>query len=273
MFKTFALGAATSPPPVFITIEELIHELLQYLPTIADYRHESLRIDCDRFYRNTTVDLFGQLDDKRGRRVWLRVTIDDIATTNLSSELGPGEFVIRLDSPDLALEQCLVVRPRPDRSIDFIQVLRWERGQPVLAGPVPRLRCAVVKGDHAFRLSVTGVKNCQQDLAGIVASGSGGDGRHLVPALLVPEPFNHQRRDAVAVQIEKRTIGYMERELAVMFLEALSRDGFHLAACGAAILAKRQESTRQLEFSVRLDAILPFVLMDRPAFAATSRKG
>jgi hypothetical protein len=264
MRKSIALEMAISPRHSRITIEELIHELVHYLPTVAEYRHEALRIDCDRFYRNTTVDLYGQFDARLGRRVWVRVTIDDIATTSLRSELWPEQFVIRLDSTDLDMEQSLVVRPQPDRSIEFLEVLRWEHGQPILAGPTRRIRCAVVKGDNSFRLPVARVADYQQDLRRIVGARPSETGRHLIAALLVPEPYNQQARDAVAVQIEKLTIGYMGSDVAPDFLNALAEGAFDSAACGAAIVARRDGAADQIDFSVRLDAVLPFVLTDRP---------
>ncbi len=272
MRKAIAPETAIIPRHPCITIEELIHELVLYLPTVVEYRHEALRIDCDRFYRNTTVDLFGQFDARLGRRVSLRVTIDDIATTNLRSELWPEQFVIRIDSTDLDLEQSLVVRPHADRSIDFHEVLRWEQGQPVLAGPARRIRCAVVKGDNTFRLPVAGVADYQQDLKRVVGARRSEMGRHLIAALLVPQPYNREDGDAVAVQIEKRTIGYMGRDVATDFLRALSDGGFDSAACGAAIVATRDGAADQIDYSVRLDAVLPFVLTDRPTPSSPVRE-
>jgi hypothetical protein len=273
MRKVIAATTAASLRHQCITIEKLIHELVLYLPTIVEYRHDGLRIDCDRFYRNTTVDLYGQFDERLGRRVSLRVTIDDIATTNLRCELWPEQFVIRLDSADLGLEHSLVVRPQLDQTVDFLQVLRWEQGRPILARPAQRIRCAVVRGDNSFRLHVAGVTDRQQDLRRIVESRPSEIGRCLIPALLVPERYNREDRDAVAVQIEKRTIGYMTRDVAPAFLKALAEGNFDLAACGAAILAWREGSSEQIDFSVRLDAVLPFDLLDQPKPPPTTNAG
>lgn len=272
MRKATALVTEINPPYSCITIEELIHELIQYLSTIVGYRHDALRVDCDRFYRNTTVDLYGQFNAKLGRRVWLRVTIDDIATTNLRSELWSEQFVIRLDSVDLNLEQSLVVRLQADRSIEFFEVLRWEQGQPILAKPAPRIRCAVVKGDNSFRVPVVAVGDYQRELMRVIEKRTSEIGRHLVPALLVPEPYNRHARDAVAVQVDKRTIGYMDREVAPIFLQALSEGSFDLAACGAAIHAGRDAASERIGFSVRLDAVMPFVLTDRSTPAPPLRR-
>jgi hypothetical protein len=268
MGKIIAQRAAIKPRIPSITIEELVDALVLYLPTIADYRHEALRIDCDRFYRNTTIDLYGQFDPKLARRVWLRVTIDDIATTKLRSELWPDRFVIRLDSKDLNLAESYIIDPRADRSIEFLKVLRWEQGRPIVVRPAQQIRCALVKGDNSFDFPVVGVAHFQRELQRIARARRNRSGDHLVAALLVPERNNRRDGEAVAVQIERQTVGYMGRDIAPAFLKVLGEGGFDCAAA-ASLVAERVRGAEPADFGVRLDAVLPFVLEDRPADAST----
>ena len=112
--------------------------------------------------------------------------------------------------------------------------------------------CLMVLGDGE-RYAVP-----QKDLEEL-AGGQAGEGeRRLVAALLAPDPSNPQDKDAVAVKIEKRHVGYLRRDAAPVFLKALADGGFDCAASAAAIISGAGGS-----FDVRLDAVVPFRLHER----------
>jgi hypothetical protein len=254
-----------------VTIEDLINALVAYLPSVADYRHSTFRIDCDRFYKNTTIDLFGQFDAKLNRRVWVRVTIDDKAETNFSTELWADQFVVRVDSKDLDLELALVIEPQADRSIEIFKILRWENGEAIFNRIARRIRCAIVKGDRRFEFPIVGELDYQQELERL-AGGRRSEGvRRLAAALLVPERDSVGEKYAVAVKIEKRTVGYLSSDIAPIFLKALADSGFDRAAVGAAIvggwLHGGEDAAR---FNVKLDIALPFNLVDGTLEAAAA---
>jgi hypothetical protein len=257
-----ARRAAKKMRAAAITLEELINALVSYLPSVADYRHSTLRVDCDRFYRNTTIDLFGQFEPKLKRRVCVRVTVDDKADTNFSAELWAERFVVRVDSKDLNLELALVIEPQADRSIEIFKILRWENGEAIF-NRARQVRCAIVKGDRRFDFSVAGDSNYQQDLERI-AGGRRSEGvRHLAAALLVPEPDQQPGGKAVAVKIERRTVGYLSSEVSSIFLKALADGGFDCAASGAAIVGGWTHGGEEAaRFAVKLDIALPFVLLE-----------
>jgi hypothetical protein len=135
-------------------------------------------------------------------------------------------------------------------------------GVQLLSPPDTLMRCAIVKGDGAFEFTIVGESHYQRELE-LIAGGRCKDGaRYLVAALLVPEPSNFFDRYAVAVQIDKQTVGYLSFDAGPALLEALAAGEFDCAACAAAIVGGWDRGEGDTDaFGVRLDAVTPFVLM------------
>jgi hypothetical protein len=130
-------------------------------------------------------------------------------------------------------------------------------------GPGQRKRCAIVKGNNAFTFPIVGESHYQSELEQIAIAHAHARrrGRFLIPALLVPEPNNFFDKYAVAVQINRRTVGYLTFEAGPMLLKALADGGFDCAACAAAISGGEDLNDGTIAaFSVKLDVTEPLVL-------------
>ncbi len=128
-------------------------------------------------------------------------------------------------------------------------------------GPGQRKRCAIVNGDNSFAFSIVGESHYQNELERIALGHERRRGRFLIPALLVPEPSNFFDKYAVAVQVNRRTVGYLTFEAGPSLLKALAAGGFDCAACGAAISGGEiMNDGTVAAFSVKLDVTEPLVL-------------
>lgn len=85
--------------------------------------------------------------------------------------------------------------------------------------------------------------------------------RNDLIAALVPEPTNPHDKNAVMVQINGQHVGYLEKEVAVLYVSAI-RDVWnsgHVAATGARIWASARESwdsSRKLKYVARVSIAL-----------------
>ena len=119
--------------------------------------------------------------------------------------------------------------------------------------------CAVVVGDGQFQIYVASTP--QQRIELELLSGGRNQGSQRMPALLVPQPTSARGGDAVAVRLGNQTVGYLHHTTAMEFLAALRPSKFDWAACGAMIVARPDPKLGDT-FRVRLDAVVPFKLVD-----------
>lgn len=87
------------------------------------------------------------------------------------------------------------------------------------AGPTGK-----IKGDGSFSYAVVGESNYLENLRSIVRAP--GEVRHYCDAVLVLEDSNPHDRNAVAVQIEAKVVGYLPREGAKQYRAKLVEVGF-----------------------------------------------
>ena len=91
----------------------------------------------------------------------------------------------------------------------------------------------------------------------------------LCNVALVPEPSNPHDPDAVAVFIlqgkvgPRALVGYLPANMAPLFKRSLLNTGYEAASCRAKIVGGGNRGRRdQGSFGIRLDAFLPFDLID-----------
>jgi hypothetical protein len=132
-----------------------------------------------------------------------------------------------------------------------------------------QLRCAIVVGDHRFRLYVASDPQQRIELERLFG-GRPTNTEHRCPALLIPQPARELA--AVAVRIDGTTVGYLHLTAAREFLAALHTAGADRAACAAMIIARREPSLGDRpHFRVRLDVTVPFKFLD-PQIETAARK-
>lgn len=157
-----------------------------------------------------------------------------------------------------------------DAMLDEDSVIHLEDEQELI-GKGRQERCGVVKGNGMFQFAIIGESQYQQELESIAGGRCRDGGRQLVAALLVPEPVNFFDQNAVAVQISKRTVGYLSFGASPAFLKALAEGEFDCAACGAAVVRESDSNEDNADcLRVKLDAVVPFVLVDRTQEVASA---
>jgi hypothetical protein len=128
-------------------------------------------------------------------------------------------------------------------------------------------RCARVIGDGEFAVAVVGAAEHQADLD-ILAGGRSAEGAlKLCAALLQPKPGNPEGRK-VAVIVHSCTVGYLAPEVVPAFLAALAASGYANAACETVIFGGRLYGEADGQFGIKLNAALPFKLVDPVARAS-----
>ena len=133
-------------------------------------------------------------------------------------------------------------------------------------------RCAIIGGDGKFRFYIASDSKQRGELERLFGSRSN-DVEHRCPALLIPRPGHPRGPDTVAVQIEDTTIGYLHPTGARVFLTALELAGADRAACAATIEARWDPALGdQAYFRVRLDATMPFKILDLPVRTAVRKR-
>jgi hypothetical protein len=199
----------------------------------------------------------------------ISTSIPTVADTGPAQEdLGSSFGQLLLDPPlavPVEIESAAVETdygPIDSDAVERHQLINSESEQASF-GPGQKKRCAIIKGDGKFGFPIVGESHYQAEL-GEIARARGDDlSRRLVAALLVPEPNNFFDRHAVAVQIDKRTVGYLSFQSGPVLLKALADGKFDCAACAAAVFGPPARG-RGGEFRVKLDASLPFVMVERP---------
>jgi hypothetical protein len=130
------------------------------------------------------------------------------------------------------------------------------RPAPALSGGV-----AAIIGDGKFGFPVVGESHHEAVLEQL-AGGRTEEGVHVsCAALLLPQPDNPYDPDAVAVFIRGEEVGFLARNVAPEFLQALRAGGYDRAASEAIIVGgwDRGRGDRG-NFGVRLNACRPFRL-------------
>ncbi len=131
----------------------------------------------------------------------------------------------------------------------------------------PKYRgCAIVVGDGQFQIYVASTPQQRVELE--LLCGGRNEGSRRMPALLIPQPTSTRGHDTtVAVRIGNETVGYLHHTTALEFLAALRPSKFDRAA-SAAMVVVRPDPELGDTFRVRLDAVVPFNLVDPPTQTA-----
>jgi hypothetical protein len=127
--------------------------------------------------------------------------------------------------------------------------------------PASRGGTAAIIGDGKFAFPVVGESHHDAALEQL-AGGRTEEGVHVTcAALLLPQPDNPYDPDAVAVFIRGQEVGFLARNVAPEFLQALHTGGYDRAASEAVIVGgwDRGRGDRG-NFGVRLNACRPFRL-------------
>lgn len=140
-------------------------------------------------------------------------------------------------------------------------MLARHEGEAVAAPEANIQRCARVIGDGEFALAVVGATEHQADLE-ILAGGRSEEGAlKLCAALLQPKPGNPAGRK-VAVIVHSCTVGYLAPKAVPALLAALQESGFANAAREAVIFGGRHYGEADGQFGIKLNAAIPFKLVD-----------
>jgi hypothetical protein len=121
-------------------------------------------------------------------------------------------------------------------------------------------RCAIVAGNGQFNLYVASLAQQRMELERLYRARTGDPYR--LPALLIPQPTSARGTDTVAVRVGDTTVGYLLHTAALEFLTALRVADFERAACAAMIVVRPDLQLGNQAFRVRLDAEVPFKLVD-----------
>ena len=120
--------------------------------------------------------------------------------------------------------------------------------------PVSNQTTLRLQGGGAYEFAVLGVSRYRAALEKLCDAGQG-DPR-TVDALLIPEDNNARDRNAVRVEVQGRTVGYLPPELAEAYRKRLAESGYPGARgiCKARLAGRMHSSMgRIMDYSVRLD--------------------
>ena len=133
--------------------------------------------------------------------------------------------------------------------------------EPQVPGLPPKGNIAVVIGDGAFAFPVVGESHHQIVLEHLVGGRTSESAHQRCAALIEPQPDNPYDPGAVAVKIRGEEVGFLERNVAPLFRQALSSGSYGRAACEAVIVGGWERGPKDRgNFGVRLNARLPFKL-------------
>jgi hypothetical protein len=122
---------------------------------------------------------------------------------------------------------------------------------------------SVLLGDGVFVVEVAGAASCQPELEEICEAELCAGEEGIVLAVLVPEEDNPYSPEAVRVQIQHKTVGYLARADARAFRACLGREtvGVSRYRCRAKIeCARNLRKGWKRQWSVWLDLCLQRVL-------------
>lgn len=143
------------------------------------------------------------------------------------------------------------------------------RAPPAPAGDA----AAVIVGDGKFAFPVVGESHHEAMLERL-AGGRTKDGVHIACAvLLLPQPDNPYDPDAVAAFIRGHEVGFLARNVAGEFLQALAAGGYDRAGCEAVIVGGWDRGPADTGFfGVRLNACRPFRLIPAEQWARRQKR-
>ena len=145
-----------------------------------------------------------------------------------------------------------------------VRVVRRRRGKP---RPIQNIIGQAVDSDRKVAIlvggdtcDVVGESRYQVELETIAGGRTADGARHACIAVLRPEPTNRHDKNAVQVEVDGYTVGYLPRDVAAEFVEALRDEGFLLAVCNATIIGGWLATKKrgQGHFGIVLDACVPF---------------
>ena len=119
---------------------------------------------------------------------------------------------------------------------------------------------AALLGDGTFAVEVVGVSSCQPELEEICAERFQAGEEQEVLAVLIPEEANPYSPEAVRVQIQRQTVGYLARADARAFRACLERAVLDVSRyrCRAKIQrSKNPREGKRGQWGVWLDLCLP----------------
>ncbi|MFQ5622840.1 MAG: HIRAN domain-containing protein [Paracoccaceae bacterium] len=95
-----------------------------------------------------------------------------------------------------------------------------------------------MKRGRGFTFEIVGEAKYQSALSKISGGRTEEGVKHFCDAMLIQEPQNRYDNNAVCVEIDRKTVGYLARERAKEFNKAMTRLGFNgrRAKCGAKIV-------------------------------------
>jgi hypothetical protein len=116
-------------------------------------------------------------------------------------------------------------------------------------------RANVLAPGRGWTVPVVGESHYQKDLERLYRAHGGTEHDVKVEALLLPEDGNAFDVNAVRVEIRSCTVGYLERELAAVYREALGLVG---GQCSAKIVGGfKMEDGSRANFGVKLNVRWP----------------
>lgn len=114
-------------------------------------------------------------------------------------------------------------------------------------------------GDGAYEFPIVGESHYQSSIEAIAGKKTERGVRHRCAAALIPEPTNRYDPNAVKVQIDGATVGYLSRDTAKALLKTLAEDGFSAAVANAVIVGGWDRGGDDVgSFGVKLNAVSPF---------------
>jgi hypothetical protein len=203
------------------------------------------------------------------KRGWVRRSVIEMNAGQLESIIidqsilgrifGYGTIVVAGTGSGIDPVRC-VAQPLEVRKAAN-QIGRGYQHEAELQAPqLPRKsNIAVVIGDGAFAFPVVGESHHQIVLEHLVGGRTSEGAHQRVAALIEPQPDNPYDPGAVAVKIRGEEIGFLARDVAPLFRQALMAGGYDRAACEAVVVGGWERSPKDRgSFGVRLNARLPF---------------
>lgn len=130
----------------------------------------------------------------------------------------------------------------------------WRHRRPNAAAADGGRAVMHMEGDGDFAFDVVGEAN-YQDAIDVIVGGKTEDGHeHECLALLVREPENRHDRNAIAVFIDSRKVGYVPRREAAAMSKLLDRKGHQSFTADALIVGGWSQGRRgEGHYGVKLD--------------------
>jgi hypothetical protein len=116
---------------------------------------------------------------------------------------------------------------------------------------------AVIEGNGMYDIPLVRESRFKENIAALARSGTTPDGSHAATLILEPGVSEQKK---VRVDIEGRTVGYLNGDVAPTVITSLGRLGFRAAIAGAKVLSNSGDLPGSDGVGVQLDASLPIVI-------------